>query len=360
MASGRKPVKRRLRWPWRRPPRGAGAHRTRRRSPADHRAPSAPAILRAVSANRAPEPAEAASALAVALVDWYRANRPRPRLPAHEPTPYAILVSEAMAQQTQAHAQRPTGSASWRASRPSRRSPPRRPPTSCASGRASATTAARSPSGGPRGSSSTSTAASVPDTVDRLEACPGVGPYTARAVAAIAFGRPVGAVDVNVRRVLGRVVGGDSADVPRAEHPGRRRRSRPRRPARRPGPTRSWTSGRPYAGRGSRAATLVPARTVVPVRRLRRRPRGLPPARATSSATRDAPFPATNRWLRGRILDRLRAAPDGDWVALDATDRRRTTWSASTRRLEALAARWGARARAAPERRRSTPRLAGA
>ena len=43
----------------------------------------------------------------------------------------------------------------------------------------------------------------VPDTVDGLEALPGVGPYTARAVAAIAYGRPVGAVDVNVRRVLG-------------------------------------------------------------------------------------------------------------------------------------------------------------
>jgi hypothetical protein len=30
-----------------------------------------------------------------------------------------------------------------------------------------------------------------------------------------------------------------------------------------------------------------------------------------------ASFPTTNRWLRGRILDRLRAAPDGVWVRLD-------------------------------------------
>ena len=29
-------------------------------------------------------------------------------------------------------------------------------------------------------------------------------------------------------------------------------------------------------------------------------------------------FTATNRWLRGRILDRLRGVPDGEWVALDA------------------------------------------
>jgi hypothetical protein len=28
-------------------------------------------------------------------------------------------------------------------------------------------------------------------------------------------------------------------------------------------------------------------------------------------------FSSTNRWLRGRILDRLRAAEDGEWVALD-------------------------------------------
>ena len=48
----------------------------------------------------------------------------------------------------------------------------------------------------------------VPSSVDELEALPGVGPYTARAVAAIAFGEPVGAVDVNVKRVLGRIVAG--------------------------------------------------------------------------------------------------------------------------------------------------------
>jgi A/G-specific adenine glycosylase len=45
----------------------------------------------------------------------------------------------------------------------------------------------------------------LPETVEALERLPGVGPYTARAVAAIAFGRPVTAVDTNVRRVLSRV-----------------------------------------------------------------------------------------------------------------------------------------------------------
>ena len=51
----------------------------------------------------------------------------------------------------------------------------------------------------------------VPSDLADLEALPGVGPYTARAVAAIAYGEPVGAVDTNVRRVLGRAVAGDPA-----------------------------------------------------------------------------------------------------------------------------------------------------
>lgn len=43
-----------------------------------------------------------------------------------------------------------------------------------------------------------------PRDVDGLRALPGVGAYTARAVAAYAFGAPVAALDVNLRRVLGR------------------------------------------------------------------------------------------------------------------------------------------------------------
>lgn len=33
--------------------------------------------------------------------------------------------------------------------------------------------------------------------------------------------------------------------------------------------------------------------------------------------TRSTPFPSTSRWLRGRILDRLRDAPDDAWVAFE-------------------------------------------
>jgi A/G-specific adenine glycosylase len=51
-----------------------------------------------------------------------------------------------------------------------------------------------------------------PDTVAGLEGLPGIGPYSARAVAAIAFDQPVGAVDTNVRRWLTRRFAADPAD----------------------------------------------------------------------------------------------------------------------------------------------------
>ncbi|MET0590336.1 MAG: A/G-specific adenine glycosylase, partial [Naasia sp.] len=54
----------------------------------------------------------------------------------------------------------------------------------------------------------------VPDDVDELLALPGVGPYTARAVAAFAYGHRHPVVDTNVRRVLARAVAGDADPGP--------------------------------------------------------------------------------------------------------------------------------------------------
>jgi A/G-specific adenine glycosylase len=54
----------------------------------------------------------------------------------------------------------------------------------------------------------------VPGDLAALLQLPGLGPYTARAVAAIAFGQPVVPVDANVARVLGRVI---ALDVPPAK-----------------------------------------------------------------------------------------------------------------------------------------------
>ena len=151
----------------------------------------------------------------------------------------------------------------------------------------------------------------VPDDVTALERLPGVGPYTARAVAAIAFGRPVGAVDTNVRRVLGRLTGTTGvretqsladATVPN-DRPGDWTHALmdigatvcgPRRPACEACPVRAWCR---YAAEGD-----LPAAT-----------RYAPPPPARRAAI---PFPRTTRWLRGRILDQLRAASADAWVEI--------------------------------------------
>ena len=52
------------------------------------------------------------------------------------------------------------------------------------------------------------TASGWPHDVPGLEGLPGVGPYTARAIASLAFGIPTGVVDTNVRRWLVRRFGG--------------------------------------------------------------------------------------------------------------------------------------------------------
>ncbi|PPF53972.1 adenine glycosylase [Clavibacter michiganensis] len=54
----------------------------------------------------------------------------------------------------------------------------------------------------------------VPEDVDALLDLPGVGPYTARAVAAFAFGHRHPVVDTNVRRVLARAIAGQGDPGP--------------------------------------------------------------------------------------------------------------------------------------------------
>jgi A/G-specific adenine glycosylase len=55
-------------------------------------------------------------------------------------------------------------------------------------------------------------AGDFPNTADGLQALPGIGKYTAAAIASIAFGEPVAVVDGNVERVLARLVGSATAN----------------------------------------------------------------------------------------------------------------------------------------------------
>jgi A/G-specific adenine glycosylase len=261
-----------------------------------------------------------------ALLAWFdRDGRALSFRVARDPDPWAVLVSEVMAQQTQvgrvaerwrgfmdrfptpaALAEAPTGDVirAWQGLGYNRRAIDLQ-----RAGRAIVAAGGR-----------------VPDDVGALRALPGVGPYTARAVAAIAFGRPVGAVDVNVRRVLGRLARVDpAAGVPVAPvapvPPGEIQAAadalvdparaadwthalmdlgaticRPAAPACTACPVQAWCA---FAADAARAIGTAVAR---------------PPRPARTPAI---PFEATTRWLRGRIVDRLCSAPPGTSLTFD-------------------------------------------
>jgi len=137
------------------------------------------------------------------LLEWYAAaHRDFPWRRTTDP--YAVLVSEVMLQQTQA-------------GRVAERFPAfmARFPTAVALSGAPESSVLQAWSGlgyNRRALALRRAAAAVaahgwPTEVNDLQRLPGVGPYTARAVASLAFGQPVGVVDTNVRRWLVRRFG---------------------------------------------------------------------------------------------------------------------------------------------------------
>ena len=99
----------------------------------------------------------------------------------------------------------PSTSAFWRAGRRSRRWRRPRSMTSSPPGRGLATTAARATCTNARSSSPSATAVAFPPGRASCCALPGIGPYTAAAIAAIAFGAPATPVDGNIERVVARL-----------------------------------------------------------------------------------------------------------------------------------------------------------
>ena len=143
----------------------------------------------------------------------------------------------------------------------------------------------------------------VPARVAPLERLPGIGPYTARAVAAAAFGVPVAPLDVNVRRVVSRVLG-----VP-ASSAGLQAAADDLVSRRQPG---RWLDAVMDLASGT-CTRRVPLCDACPLA-------GLCASRgvvvAVEPKTRAVPFPATTRWLRGRLVALATGAPAGTWVEL--------------------------------------------
>jgi A/G-specific adenine glycosylase len=138
----------------------------------------------------------------------------------------------------------------------------------------------------------------LPTSAAALRALPGVGPYTASAVASIAFGEPVPAIDVNVRRVVARAARGvEPTEVPGADVAAA---AAAWLDALDPG---SWNQAVMDLGRD--ICRVTPACASCPLLgACRWRGREGPTGRA--STRRPARFEGSNRQLRGKVVEQLR------------------------------------------------------
>jgi len=239
------------------------------------------------------------------LIDWY--NRARRDLPWREPgvSPWQILVSEFMLQQTpvaRVLSIWPDWVSRW--------------PTPSATAAASAADVLRAwgKLGFPRRAKRLHECATViardhddvvPDDVDTLLTLPGIGSYTARAVACFAYRRRIPVVDTNVRRVVARAVHGladagtpsvarDHADVS----------------ALLPDDPNESVAQQFSIALMELGATVCTARAprcgLCPLRECAWRRAGYPPAQGP--ARRAQTYAGTDRQVRGRLLDVLRAS----------------------------------------------------
>ena len=143
----------------------------------------------------------------------------------------------------------------------------------------------------------------LPDELDALLALPGVGAYTARAVLAFAYARPVGVLDTNVGRVLARRRG---RSLGRAEAQRLADESVPSGQA--------WAWNQAMLDLGATVCTPEPACQHCPVRSsCAWRAAGLAaPDPARGSAGVSGPqsrFDGSDRQGRGRLVAALRLAP---------------------------------------------------
>ena len=249
-----------------------------------------------------------------AVLDWYAANARD--LPWRRPstTPWGVLVSEIMLQQTPVVRVRPAWEA-WMARWPT--------PGDLAQAAPADVLRAWDRLGYPRRALRLQECARViasdhggrvPDTEDELLALPGVGAYTAAAVAAFAHGRRAVVLDTNVRRVLGRVMDGRALPAPSLGRP-ERARAAAHLPADAESSVR-WNVGLMELGalvctaRAPRCEACPLADRCAWVAAGR-------PADEHVHRRRTQAWHGTDRQVRGRIMAHLRALPDAVPAARD-------------------------------------------
>src|SRR5215213_267864 len=161
-----------------------------------------------------------------------------------------------------------------------------------------------------------------PGTVEELAALPGVGPYTARAVACFALGLRVAPVDTNVARVLARSLAGtDPAELSPAARQRLADQALPppagAPPLGSPDPSgRAWTWSSALMDVGALHCRPRPRCDGCPLE-LTCRWRALGAAAPPPRRRAQAPFATSDRRWRGAVVRALAAAPDGlEWAAL--------------------------------------------
>jgi A/G-specific adenine glycosylase len=234
------------------------------------------------------------------VLDWFdRAGRGLPWRATRDP--YRVLVAEVLAQQTQAA----RAAAAW----------PRfleRFPEVAALAAATPAEVLRAWQGlgyNRRALALRATAQAVverggwPDTVEGLAALPGIGPYTARAVACFALGLQVAPVDTNVARVLTRALTGD--DPSQLGPAARQRLADAAMP-----PGRAWEWSSALMDVGALHCRPRPRCEGCPLAP-RCRWRALGAAAPASRARAQPPFRTSDRRWRGAVVRVLAGTPGG-------------------------------------------------
>jgi A/G-specific adenine glycosylase len=142
-----------------------------------------------------------------------------------------------------------------------------------------------------------------PDTVEELAALPGIGPYTARAVACFALGQDVAPVDTNVARVLARSLAG--ADPSQLTPATRQRLADAALPR-----GRAWAWSSALMDVGSTHCRPRPRCQGCPLA-LRCRWLALGAAAPAARPRTVGRFSTSDRRWRGAVVRELAAAPDG-------------------------------------------------